>query len=521
MITGKMRLKRKSKTFIGKDRRSYRSRRKAPRLIVRGNLFDESALLRSHACEITCEIVELTNQTAKLRISSPPIDGEKVVLLFRMFDRDMESKSTVAAINENSHITVVFDMPLDISEFPPDALSAADRRQSLTVFDEAVKFSHRVQEWKNKEYYHYHRRDEGNQSKVVDFTSNDYLGLSKDQRILEAAEKIIRISGLGTAGPSIFSGNRSSHDRLAESLASYKGMESCLLCPSGFTANSGVFTGLIQRLGAVVFLDEKDHASIFHGAMASSAKLKMFQHNNMEDLEKKLSQYELTAPKVICVDGVYSMDGDLAPLDRIYTLAKKYKASLWVDDAHSFGIFGKDGSGIETHFGLKGKIDIVTGSLSKALGGFGGYVCAPKAITEYLDHLGREFVYTTTLPEVICAGLSEGIRILKEDSSLSRKKLWENTKYMYECLNRFGFPIGPTESPIIPLIFGHETTTQRFAQEVYKRGVFVNSVTRPAVRRDEARVRIGVRSTHTREQIDFAINQFVAVAKELKMSFLR
>src|SRR6185437_2167692 len=285
--------------------------------------------------------------------------------------------------------------------------------------------------------------------------------------------------GLGTAGPSIFAGDLAYHDQLSEAIASFKGMEACLLCPSGFTANSGLFTGLIQKKGTLIFLDEKDHASIFHGAMACNGSIKVFRHNDMKDLQRKLSVYDKNVAKVIFVDGVYSMDGDLAPLNQLHRLAKEYQACLWVDDAHSFGVFGDDGSGVESHFGLRGEIDIVTGSLSKALGAFGGFVCAKKSVIEFLDHLGREFVYTTTLPSAVCAGVIEGLKIVRYESAASRKKLWDNVHFFKKHLSEAGFPLGQTESPIIPVIFGHETLTQRFARALYDEQIHVNAVTRP------------------------------------------
>lgn len=375
-----------------------------------------------------------------------------------------------------------------------------------------------MQVWKSQEFYHFHRRDdEKASSKVIDFTTNDYLSLSGDARILKAAQKAIDDWGLGTAGPSIFAGNSALHDELAKAIAELKHMEACLLCPSGFTANSGVLTGIIQRPGTLVFLDEKDHASIYHGAWASKARLKMFRHNDVDDLKRKLSMYEYVAPKVVFVDGLYSMDGDLAPLPEIHRLARLHNASLWLDDAHSFGVYGEEGSGIESHFGLRGQVDIVTGSLGKTLGAFGGYVCASHSAIQYLEHLGREFVYTTTLPATICAGALEGVRIIREEADDRRACLWKNIRQLKEGLRSAGFEIGQPESPVIPVILKHETLAHRFGLELYNRGIFVNTVTRPAVKRNEARLRFSVRNDHTAAQLDCTLETMKEIASNLKL----
>lgn len=512
-------------SYQGKDRRSHHKRRKEIRYILPEQGLPCSLCVGGN--EIETSLVELSDQGGVLESDKVLSVGAIVPLILWVGKKIVEIGAKITHIYPKGNGTRVYQYRLMFDDCLPEQfivatklLSKPDRRQSHDIYADARRFFQRVQVWKTDEFYHYHRDDVANEAvKRVDFTSNDYMALSRDPRILKAAAQAIKDCGLGTAGPSIFAGNRPLHEELSNAIASLKGMESCLLCPSGFTANSGLFTGLIQKPGTFIFLDEKDHASIYHGAMASGGKIKVFRHNDMKDLERKLNAYENSTSKIICVDGVYSMDGDLAPLDVIYVLAKKYNASLWVDDAHSFGVFGENGSGIESHFGLRGKIDIVTGSLSKALGCFGGFVCASQAVTKFLDHLGREFVYTTTLPATICAGALEGIRIFSTEGDVQRRKLWENVAYLREGFLERGFPIGPTTTPIIPIIFGHETVTQQFAQELYKRGVFVNSVTRPAVKRDQARIRLGIRTEHTRAQLEYALQQCQVVAHSMGLHF--
>lgn len=504
------------------ERRAHRKRRKCDRYLLDQTersftVIDPTDMVPGKS------LLEIASQNCTIQSSKaldPDVDITfKLKIHEKIFNVSGSIKNITSLPNGNTRYGVQFHQQIQDPKLFLQKKLFRTRRGPVEIFGFAKRFSSRLMEWKSQEYYHYHRRESDiPTNKIIDFTSNDYLSLSRNPKIRKAAQDALIDHGLGTAGPSIFAGDLALHDKLSKTIAAIKKTESCLLCPSGFTANSGIFTGLITVPGTLIFLDEKDHASIFHGALGSKGKIKIFRHNDLEHLEKLLNQYERTAVKVICVDGLYSMDGDIAPLDKIYELAQEYNASLWVDDAHSFGIFGEKGAGIEDHFGLAGKIDIVTGSLSKTLGGFGGYVCAPKAVTDFLDHLGREFVYTTTLPAAICAGLLEGIRIMQEESDGARGNLWINSRYLKESLLRNDFPVGPTESPIVPVIFGHEDVSQRYAQELYAMGIDINSVTRPAVRRDESRLRITVRSDHSLEQLDHLVQSMCAVRENININ---
>jgi glycine C-acetyltransferase len=507
------------KQFVS-ERRSNRKRRQSERFPVKEIDGHEGAYINAAEQSIRYQITEIALDNCTLSGDVPLAAGEDVKLEIKLRENTFvlggSVKSAVNSVHGTRRYGIRFhEKAHSLLQLLADQ-APKSRRTPVDLYSLPKRFSKRLKEWKTNEYYHYHRRDsQGKELKAIDFTSNDYLALSENTRIKTSACNALTQHGLGTAGPSIFAGQESIHEQLAATLAEIKQTEACLLCPSGFTANSGIFTGLINTPGTIIFLDEKDHASIFHGAMASKGKIKVFKHNDLGHLERLLSNYEQTAAKIICVDGVYSMDGDLAPLDKIYKLAKEYNASLWLDDAHSFGIFGEKGAGIESHFGLLGKIDIVTGSLSKTLGGFGGYVCTSRAVVDFLDHLGREFVYTTTLPAAICGGLLEGLRIIRDESEDARTQLWKNSRLLKTLLADEKFPVAPTESPIIPVVFGHETITQRFAHDLSLKHINVNAVTRPAVRRNESRLRITVRSDHTEDQIRMLVRAMCEVRNEL------
>lgn len=502
------------------ERRTNRRRRRCERFPIKkaGESIGRLVSVASHDTE--CRLVEIGAENCTLNGDFPAVPGEDVRLEIKLRESTIVLAGSIKSTSHtgegvNRYGVRFNEEANNILELLADKKTAT-RRKAVDLFSLQKKFSKRLEDWKKKEYYHYHRRElDGPQQARIDFTSNDYLALANNPRIKAAATAALNEHGLGTAGPTIFAGRHSPHDQLAATLAGIKKTEACLLCPSGFTANSGVFTGLINTPGTIIFLDEKDHASIFHGAMASKGRIKMFRHNDMDHLRRLISQYERTAPKVICVDGVYSMDGDMAPLDKIYEIAQEYNASLWLDDAHSFGVFGERGAGIESHFGLLGKIDIVTGSLSKTLGGFGGYVCTTRAVVDYLDHLGREFVYTTSLPAAICGGLLEGLKIMTEESDVPREKLWRNARLLKQLLIDNEFPVAPTDSPIVPVIFGHETISQRFAHDLAAMDIDVNAVTRPAVRRNESRLRITVRSDHEEGQIRSLVDAMCEVRTEI------
>lgn len=504
------------------ERRTNRSRRKAERyLLDDGTALSTTITSRNSGDGIRGKLTDLSPQNCTFYTDNQTLHAidDDIQIEIKAKENEVCLKGYIRTkfqVDQNVHrlgIQLLQDAPA-IQQFI-NRKRTKTRRHPEDLYSYAKKFSQRLQIWKTQEHYHYHRSQANTEKIHLDFNSNDYLNLAADSRIKSAAVNALNTFGLGTAGPKIFSGEYDLHQQLAQTLAAIKKTEACLLCPSGFTANSGIFTSLITHSKTLLFLDEKDHASIFHGALGSKGQIKVFRHNDMDHLKKLLSQYEKSASKVICVDGVYSMDGDLAPLNEIHALARDYNASIWLDDAHSLGIFGENGRGIDSHFGLAGQFEIVTGSLSKTLGGFGGYVCASKAVVDYLDHLGREFVYTTTLPTAICSGLIKALDIILNECDERRNILWRNTQLMKKLLIENRFPVGPTESPIIPVIFKHESVAQQFAYELYKRGIDINSVTRPAVRRNEARLRITLRSDHTLENINETIEAMCAVRQTM------
>lgn len=508
-----------STSYAGPERRSGVRRRKLNRWSVLDA--EDPCVAQLQGYDSPCRLIDFGRNNCGLLTPARLEKGQEIALILHLYGNSIELQGQVVNRGEVDgfyRYGVEFAGELPTAVQPP--LPNQDgRRRIENLYEEAERYSKRLVVWKTREFYYYHRSDRDREGKeAINFASNDYLGLSSHPRVQEVVRLALEKYGLGTTGPSVFAGDFKPHQTLATELAEFKGMEACILCPSGFTANSGIFTGLVAKGKTLIFLDEKDHASIFHGARASGGSIKTFTHNDARDLERKLSRYDRCIPKVVCVDGLYSMDGDLAPLDTIYQVAQRYGATLWVDDAHSFGVYGEDGGGIESHFGLHGKIDIVTGSLGKAIGAFGGFVCASKAVVDYLNDLGREFVFTTTLPPAVCAGALEAVRIIRQEGVRLRNQLSANAQRLRDGLHQYGFPIGMTESHIIPIIWGNETKTHRFAHAMAEQGILVNAVVRPAVRRNEARIRLGVRADQTFEHIDEAIQKMVKIRATMGLS---
>lgn len=397
-----------------------------------------------------------------------------------------------------------------------------DRRTNKPLFLKCIRYN-RMKKLMKKDHYFYLREiQSGSENKIIrngkeliNFASNNYLGLTIHPEVKEAAIKAIEKYGVGSGSVRVLSGTMDLHNQLEKKLAELKSGDDCVVYTSGYGTNVGVISGLINKKDYLI-IDEKSHASIIDGCRLSMANLFIFKHNNMKNLEKKLQEIDINKPKIIITDGVFSMDGDVAKLDTIYELGKKYNAAIMIDDAHSTGVLGKTGKGTAEYFNLEGKIDLTMGTLSKALGGVGGFVVSSKNIIHYLKHTSRAFVFSTSLPPVICASLLKSLEILKNEPKW-HSQLWQNINYIKKELINFGFDIGNTESAIIPVIIGNEDLTYQITGRLEEEGIFVNPVVYPAVKKRESRLRASIMATHNEKDLQFFIEKLKKISKQLNI----
>lgn len=347
---------------------------------------------------------------------------------------------------------------------------------------------------------------------IIMLCSNDYLGLSNHPKVKEEAIKAISKYGVGAGSTTVLSGTFDLHNELEKELAEFKGTEAALLFSTGFLANYGVITTLLDK-NYIIINDEKNHVSIIEGCRAVRARTRMFRHNNMESLEKVLRTYKKNK-KVIIVEGIYSMDGDIANLPEIIRLARLYNAQLIVDDAHATGVLGSNGIGSLEYFNLKEGADVIIDSFGKSFGSIGGFVSGPRLIIDHIKHLCRSYIFTTSLPPVVCASVLAALRIIKSDKGL-RDQLWNNFKMLREGLIELGFDLGKSQAHIIPVIIGDELKTYEFAKLLQEEKVFVSAVGRPAVPRGMARLRVTPMATHTANDIGLALDVFKKVGEKM------
>lgn len=359
--------------------------------------------------------------------------------------------------------------------------------------------------------------------KVLNFCSNNYLGLAGDKRLAMAAKKAIDQYGVGPGAVRPISGNLALHMEAEKKLAEFKGAEAAFLLTSGFVANIVAIQTIIGKED-IVISDELNHASIIDAIRLSGAKNKMiYKHNDMVELALRLKEANKLAqtprtdgqkPLILIVsDGVFSMDGDIAPLPNIVKLAKQYGAITMVDDAHGEGVLG-DGRGIAYHFGLQGQLDIEVGTLSKAFGVLGGVIAGKKELIEYYRQKGRPYLFSTGITVPDAAAVIEGVSMLTE-SSERVKTLWENAKYLREALQKMGFDTGKTETPITPVMLGDENLAKTFSAKLYENGVFATPIKYPMVALGKARIRVMPSAVHSKEDLDYGLAQFANVGKEL------
>ncbi|ACI18052.1 MAG TPA: glycine C-acetyltransferase [Coprothermobacter proteolyticus] len=350
--------------------------------------------------------------------------------------------------------------------------------------------------------------------KVLNLSSNNYLGFANHPRLKEAAKKGIDDYGAGPAAVRTIAGDQLPQEKLEEMLAEFKGAEAAVLYQSGFCANLGTIPALVGE-GDAIFSDELNHASIIDGCRLSRAKIIRYPHLNVQTLEELLKQERQNYKKaMIITDGVFSMDGDIAPMDKLADLADKYQCILYVDDAHGEGVLGDSGRGIVDYFGLQGRVDVEIGTLSKAFGVVGGFAAGSKLLAELLKQKARPLLFSSAPTAADVYASMEAVRILQESDELV-KKLWENANYFKEHMRKAGFDLGNSQTPITPVMIGDEITTQEFSKKLFERNVFAQAISYPTVPKGKARMRVMISATHSRDDLDFAVEQFTAVGKEL------
>ncbi len=343
--------------------------------------------------------------------------------------------------------------------------------------------------------------------------SNNYLGLAQDERVIEAAQAAIRRYGAGCTGSRFLNGTLKIHEQLEEELATFMQKESVMVFSTGFFVNQGVL-GTILEGDDYILCDRENHASILDGCRFSAAKTVPYAHNNPEALRRRLSRLPKEGGKLVIVDGVFSMSGDLVDLPAVSKVAKEFGARLYVDEAHSLGVFGPKGEGVVHHFNMNNDVDLVMGTFSKSLGSMGGFIAGPKYVVEYLKHKARCFIFTAALAPAVTGGVLRALQIMQEEPE-RMANLWKNAKKMQEGFKSLGFNIGTTGSPIIPLLIGSEMKAFVFSQKLFEAGIFTTPAVYPAVRYGEAIVRTSYMATHTEEELDYVLETCGRIGKEL------
>ncbi|MFL5341967.1 MAG: aminotransferase class I/II-fold pyridoxal phosphate-dependent enzyme [Gemmataceae bacterium] len=343
--------------------------------------------------------------------------------------------------------------------------------------------------------------------------SNNYLGLAHDERVLEAAQSAIRIYGSGCTGSRILSGTLKIHQELEEELAHFLGREAVLVFSTGFFVNQGALATLLEA-GDFILCDRENHASILDGCRFSTAKTVPYAHNNVAALRKRLARLPKGGGRIVVADGVFSMSGDLVDLPGVVAAAKEYGARVYIDEAHSLGVYGAGGEGVVRHFGLDAGVDLVMGTFSKSLGSMGGFLAGPQFVIDYLKHKARCFLFTAALAPAVAGGVLKALQILQAEPELIAR-LWRNARKMHEGFRRIGFNIGTTQSPIVPILIGSEKKAFIFSQKLYEAGIFTTPAIFPAVRYGQAVVRTSYMASHTDEELDYVLETFERIGKEL------
>jgi len=351
---------------------------------------------------------------------------------------------------------------------------------------------------------------------VINLSSNNYLGLTTHPKLRRRAQEAIEKWGVGSGAVRTIAGTMSIHMALEEKIAKFKRVEASVVFQSGFTANAGTVQAILGRED-VIISDELNHASLIDGCRLSRAEIKIFPHKDMEACEKVLREIEThKGRKLLITDGVFSMEGDIAPLPQLVELAEKYGCLMMIDDAHASGVLGRSGRGTVDHYNLHGRVDIQVGTLSKAIGALGGYVCSTRDAIEFLYHRARPFLFSTSHPPSVAATCLAAFEVLEEEPQLI-DKLWANTKFFKESLKRLGFNTGVSETPITPVIVGDAALAHEFSRQLFQEGVFAQGIGFPTVPHGKARIRTIVTATHTEDELKHALDILEKVAKKLKI----
>ena len=349
---------------------------------------------------------------------------------------------------------------------------------------------------------------------VINLASNNYLGLANHPKLKEAAIAATREFGVGSGAVRTISGTMAMHMELERRIAAFKHVEACVVFQSGFTANAGTVSAILSKEDHIIS-DELNHASIIDGCRLSRAKIHVFRHADAADAEAKLAALEgVPGRKLLITDGVFSMDGDIGPLPGLVAAAEKYGAIMMIDDAHSSGVLGRNGRGTVDHFGLHGRVDIQVGTLSKSIGVLGGYVCGSKDLIEYLYHRARPFLFSTSHPPAVTAACLAAFDILENEPERI-EALWANTRYFKAELARLGFDTGRSETPITPIMVGQAKTAHAFSAALFENGLLATGIGFPTVAEGKARIRTIVTATHSREQLDRALEILERTAKSM------
>jgi len=350
-----------------------------------------------------------------------------------------------------------------------------------------------------------------NGKKVLMFGSNSYLGLTNHPRIKEAAKNAIEKYGTGCAGSRFLNGTLDIHIRLEEKLAELTGKDASLCYSTGFQVNLGVVSVLTGRRD-YIFLDEFDHASIIEGSRLSFSKVLKYAHNDMHALEEKLKRCESPCLKLIVVDGIFSMDGDIVKLPEMVQVAEKYDATIMIDDAHSIGVLGKNGSGTASHFGLTDKVDLIMGTFSKSLASLGGFIASDKETINFIKHNSRSLIFSASMTPASAASVLAAIDVMESEPERI-EHLWNITRHALKEFRELGFDTGKSETPIIPLLIRDNTKALLMTQALLADGIFVNPVVSPAVSKENSLIRYSLMATHSMEQVDLSIEKIAKAAR--------
>ncbi len=355
-----------------------------------------------------------------------------------------------------------------------------------------------------------------NGKRVINLSSNNYLGFANHPRLKKAAIEAVEKYGVGSGAVRTIIGNMDLHEEMDRLLAEFKREEAVMTFQSGFNCNAGTIQAITEK-GDVIISDELNHASIIDGARLSRADKTVYKHSDMNHLEAVLKECRAKYRNILIItDGVFSMDGDIAPLPDLVELAEKYSAMTYVDDAHGSGVLGESGRGTVDHFHLHGRVDFSIGTLSKAIGVVGGYVAGSETMREWLSHRGRPLLFSTSLPPAAVGSIIEAVKLLMSTTEYT-DRLWDNAKFFKEKISRLGFNIGNSETPITPVIIGDEAKTMEFSRRLFENGVYVSGIVFPTVPKGFGRVRCMVTAGHTKEQLERAVEVFKLVGEEMKV----